>query len=108
MTRKEQASTSQNSSHLRATRIRQAVPSTLGTSGTTVVTRRGNAGAMPRGATPKTVRTYSAHAVRLTKYAAGVSDPLARAEFVALAAEWRRLAALAEWQSNAAVAATRI
>jgi hypothetical protein len=55
-------------------------------------------------ATPTTVKTYRAHAVRLTAYAAGVYDPLARAEFVSMASEWRRLALLAEWQSRVATA----
>ncbi len=51
-------------------------------------------------ATRKTVKSYLAHALRLTTHAAGVSDPLARAEFVSMASEWRRLALLAEWQTT--------
>lgn len=47
---------------------------------------------MAGSATPMTRKTYRAHALRLTKYAAGVSDPIARAEFVSMASEWRRLA----------------
>jgi hypothetical protein len=63
---------------------------------------------MPGGATSKTVDTYRAHALRLTKRAASVSDPLARAQFVSMASEWQRLAVLAEWQSKAVITATRI
>jgi hypothetical protein len=55
-----------------------------------------------------TMETCRAHALRLTTYAASVSDPIARAEFASIASEWRRLAVLAEWQSKAAIAATQI
>jgi hypothetical protein len=48
-----------------------------------------------------TVRTYGAHAARLARYAAGLTDPGARAEFASLAAEWERLVVLAGWQARA-------
>ena len=44
---------------------------------------------------------YRAHAERLTRYAATLSDPAAQAEFAALAQEWERLTILAEWQTTA-------
>lgn len=56
---------------------------------------------MVHGATPATVATYGAHAVRLARYAASLTDPGAQAEFAALAAEWERLAVLAGWQVQA-------
>jgi hypothetical protein len=49
----------------------------------------------------KTIQTYRANAKRLSGRAAELSDPLERAQFAALAADWERLTALAEWQERA-------
>jgi hypothetical protein len=57
----------------------------------------------PSGAPLATAETCGANAARLADYAANLSDPIARAEFELLSAEWERLAVLANWQARVTV-----
>ena len=75
------------------------MPSSL--SGDGAKARAPRNGVMLYGATAATVRTYGAHASRLARHAARLTDPGARATFASLAAEWERFAVLAGWQARA-------